>query len=121
MRHKILLLACALIFATAAAAQDAPRNARVFNDATRLAALLHDLQVDVPVTEAMWRTIANEANVLANRIYARTRGDGRTAARDLRMHVREMRAAAMRGNAAEARRHAREALPFAHRVIEWAD
>ena len=63
-----------------------------------------------------WRAVANEANMLANRIHGRTsswRSESRSAARDLRMHVREMRAAALKGDAAGARTHAAEALPFA--------
>ncbi len=120
MRYKIALLALVLI-ATPLFAQAAPRSERVLNDATRLAALLHDVQRDVPVSESLWRTIANEANTLANRIYARTSGSGRTAAKELRMHVREMRKAALAGNAAEARHHANEAMPSLLRVIDWAD
>ena len=119
MRHKIALLALVLI-ATSLFAQAAPRSERVLDDATRLAALLHDVQREVTVSESLWRTIANEANTLANRIYARTRGDGRTAAAEVRTHVRAMRTAALRGNAAEARRHAREAMPALMRVIGWA-
>jgi hypothetical protein len=86
------------------------------------AALLRDVQHDVPVSPAMWRTIANEANTLANRLYARTSrsAKARRAATDLRMHVREMRAAALKGDAAGARRHAGEALPFAYRLIDWS-
>ena len=106
----------------AAKEQARARNERVWNDATRLAALLRDVQVEVTITPAMWRTIANEANTLANRIYGRTAGnaEARRLARDLRMHVREMRKAALNGDATGARRHATEALPFAFRLIDWA-
>lgn len=99
-----------------------PKNERVWNDATRIAGLLHDMQVDVPVSAVMWRTIANEANVLANRLYARTSrsAEARRAATSLRKHVREMRAAALIGDAAAARKHAGEALPFAYRLIDWS-
>lgn len=63
--------------------------------------------------------VANEANVLANRILSnvrttlKRRPDAVRAAQQLRMHVREMNKAAARGNAAGVRRHSREALPFA--------
>lgn len=94
----------------------------VWSDTTRLAALLRDAQTSVRVPEATWRTIGNEANTLANRIYGHTAGSAtaRAAARDLRMHVREMRTAAMKGDAEGARHHASEAMPFAHTLITWA-
>jgi hypothetical protein len=96
----------------------ASRTARVSDDATRLAALLHDLDAhpNVTISETMWRTIANEANTLANRIYANTSGATRTTATELRRHVRSMHTSALRGDAAEARRHAALALPVAHRL-----
>ena len=107
---------------TGAAAKEKAKahNQRVWEDVTRLAGLLRDVQTEVSVSAAAWRTIANEANVLANRIYARaTPQQARAAATELRMHVREMRTAAMRGDAANARRHAAEALPAAYRLIDW--
>lgn len=78
---------------------------------------------EVTVTDTMWRTIANEANTLANRIYGRTARTktARAAATEVRMHVREFRTAALRGDAASARKHASEAMPALYRLIEWAD
>jgi hypothetical protein len=94
-----------------------PKTQRVFDDVTRLQALLIDAtNTKINFSEGTWRTVANEANALANRIYGRTsswRSESRSAARDLRMHVREMRAAALKGDTAGARKHAAEALPFA--------
>lgn len=118
---KVLSIMVVLVLiALPAAAANKPR---VWNDATRLGALLHDVQArNITFSEAVWRTVANEANMLANRIYGNTAGDStaRAAADDLRDHVREMRTAALAGNAAEARRHAALAQPFAHRLIEWS-
>jgi hypothetical protein len=92
---------------------------RVWNEATRLAALLNDAQNDkTTFSDTTWKAVANEANMLANRIYASS--GGRAAARDIRMHVREMRAAALKGDAAGARSHASQALPFVYQIIDWA-
>lgn len=87
-------------------------------DATRLAALLQDTQANVVLTDVTWKTVANEANVLANRLYAGAHGKARTAARDARMHVHEMHTAAMKGDAAGAKSHASQALPFVYQVID---
>ena len=112
----------ALPTAAAVKEQTGARNPRVWLDATRIGALLRDLQTEVTLSPALWRTIGNEANTLANRLYARTsrNAEARRAATSLRVHVRELRAAALRGDAAGARRHAAEALPFAYALIEWS-
>ena len=126
---KLALIALLAAFPLIAQAQEAPikqirraAHERVYNDATRLAALLHDAQSNINYGEATWRAIANEANSLANRIYAGTVGN-RTAhgvAKDIRGHVREMREAALKGDAAGARSHAAQALPFDYKIIDWA-
>lgn len=46
-----------------------------------------------------------------------TSGGTRAAAREARTHVREMRASALKGDAAGARQHAREAMPFVTTVL----
>jgi hypothetical protein len=95
-----------------------PQMQRVMDDVTRLQAILVDSgNTQVTFSAATWRTVANEANALANRVYGRTsswRTESRTAARELRHHVREMRSEALKGNAEGARKHAAEALPFAN-------
>lgn len=94
---------------------------RVTNDVNRLEAILLSVRSDATISADAWRRIGNEANVLAYRIYANTAAtEGRSIAADLRKHVREMRTAAMNGNAAEARAHAAMALPFAYRLDDWA-
>jgi hypothetical protein len=64
--------------------------------------------------------VANEANSLANRIWADAHKlpnrAAAAAASDLRMHVREMHKAAERGDAAGVRLHAGQALTFATRL-----
>jgi hypothetical protein len=116
MRTKILLLfLCALpLFAAP------PAKMRVYNDSTRLASLLQDTQSRASLSPASWKAIANEANALANRIYANARGDARPIARDAREHVRELHHAAVSGDAAGAQSHAGMALPFVYRLIDWS-
>ena len=80
-------------------------------DLSRLEAILLDAQNDkVTISADAWRVSGNEAVTLANRI------KGGSAAKNLRMHVREMRDAALKGDAAGARTHASEALPFAEQL-----
>jgi len=81
------------------------------NDLSRLEAILLDAQNDkVTISSDVWRVSGNEAVTLANRIK-----DG-SAAQNLRMHVRQMRDAAVKGDAAGARSHASQALPYANQL-----
>ena len=103
-------------------ARNTPAAQRVWQDSTRLASMLRDVQYKGDLPAATWRTIATEASSLANRIYGNTASNrqARAAARDLRTHVRAMRTAAMSGDAAGARDHANQALPFVYTLIDWA-
>ena len=93
------------------------KNSAVSSDASRLAAILTDAQnTKVNFSSDAWRVTANEANALANRIYARA--GGRAEARDLRTHVRQMRDAALKGDADGARSHAGMAMPFAYKLVD---
>ncbi len=91
-------------------------------DATRLGTLLEDVQTNATLPAATWTSVSREADALADRIYSKTGGHGKAheAAKDLRTHVREMRAAAKSGDAAGAKTHASEALPFANQIADWA-
>jgi hypothetical protein len=91
---------------------------RVRNDASRLAAILSDAQNKASFPAAAWKVTANEANSLANHIYASS--GGRKEAKELRTHVQQMREAALKGDADGAREHASEALPYAYELIDWA-
>lgn len=86
------------------------------SDLSRLQAILLDAQ-DTKVTFSAdaWRITANEAASLANHIAANSK---QKAARDLRTHVREMRDAALKGDADGARSHAGMALPFANQLAD---
>lgn len=94
----------------------------VWSDATRVAALLSDSQGTVAINAAAWKVVANEANTLSNRLVARTAGNNTAhkAAVEARKHVREMRTAAMAGDAEGAKTHAGMALPFVYQLIEWS-
>lgn len=94
-------------------------GSRLMNDSNRLAAVLADTQAKANVSDAVWKTVGNEANTLASRVYANAKGSStRKAAASVRTHVREMHAAAMKGDAAGARMHAAEALPFVYQIID---
>lgn len=95
---------------------------RVYNDATRLAALLQDAQTTDSVDSNVWKVVANEANSLANKLYGSTSGSSaaRKDATDARTHVRAFRDAALSGDAAGARTHASEAMPYVTKLIDWS-
>jgi len=109
-------------FAQSHAKSSSASKTRVYNDATRLAALLQDAQTTDNVEATSWKVIANEANALANRLYGYTGGSAtaRAAARDARTHVRQFRDAAMNGDAAGARTHATEAMEYVTKLIDWS-
>ena len=100
----------------------ASMKTRVNNDASRLGGLLRDAQTTVSVNADVWKTVANEANSLANRLYGDTSGNAtaRALATKARTHVREFRDAAMAGDAAGARDHASEAMAFVTQLIDWS-
>lgn len=86
------------------------------NDVSRLQAILLDSQNQkVTISADAWKVTANEANALANRIAASSK---KKAARDLQTHIREMRNAALKGDADGARSHAGMALPFANQLSQ---
>jgi hypothetical protein len=117
---RILLILCLCLVPVFAFAQT-HKHAKVWNDATRLAALLSDVQHTGNFEPATWKVVANEANTLANRIYGGASGKtAKATAKDLRTHVRQMRDSAMSGDAAGARQHASEAQPFVYQVIDWS-
>ena len=119
MRKLAAAILIAIVAIPAAAATKTTKaKTRVYNDTTRLAAILSDVQHTANFDSKTWKTTVNEANTLANRVYANT--GGRSQAKELRMHVREMRAAALKEDAAGARQHAREALPFAYELVDWS-
>jgi hypothetical protein len=90
---------------------------KVSSDATRLAAILLDVQNDkVTVSNEALQKTTNEARWLANRIA--TNAGGRKDARELRTHVNQMHDEAMKGNAAGARAHAGMAIKYANKLAD---
>ena len=120
--NRRIAVSILVVLALTAMPAFAQSKTRIHADATSLAATLHDAQTNVNVSAAVWRVVGNEANSLANKLYGATAGNSaaRGLATDIRTHVRMMRQAALAGNAVEARRHAAEAMPFVHRLVEWA-
>jgi phage terminase large subunit-like protein len=85
------------------------------DDVSRLSAILLDSQNQkVTISADAWKVTANEANALANRVAASNKG--KKAARDLQTHIKEMRDAALKGDADGARSHAGMALPFVYQL-----
>ena len=91
-------------------------QSKMANDLSRLSAILLDSQnTKVTISADAWKVTGNEAAALANRIAASSK---QKAARDLQMHVKLMRDAAVSGDAATARSHAAEALPLAYQLTK---
>ena len=105
-------------------AAKAKSKARLHDYAASLGALLADTQGKATLTADAWKKIGNEANALANKTYAAASASGdktaKKAAADARGHVREMREAAMKGDADGAKTHAGMALPFVYTLIDWS-
>ena len=96
----------------------ATSGGHAYDYATRLASLLADTQDKAALSGAAWKSIANEANALANKLYASTSGKWRTDAKEARTHVRLMHEAAMKGDADGAKSHAGMALPYVYKIID---
>jgi hypothetical protein len=99
----------------------AKKFARLDSDVNRLESILATTQ-NVNLPPSSLKSVANEANALANRIWAgvhksfRGQPNAIDAATQLRAHIRLMHKAAASGDAAGVQLHAREALPFAYRL-----
>lgn len=96
--------------------------ATINSQVNRLESILATTQ-DANLPQSSLMRVANEANMLASRIWSGVhrsmrRTDTMTAATQLRMHIREMRKAAASGDVAGVQMHAREALPYAYRIDE---
>ena len=99
--------------------------ARVEPDVNQLEPLLVSVNTTATINTITWMRLSNEANMLANRIYANTRSarastDVITAARELRNRVEMFRGQVRAGDLPGARAHAQEALTLAYRIDQWA-
>ncbi len=96
--------------------------ATIDSQVNRLESILATAQ-DQNLPQSSLMRVANESNMLANRIWSGVRRhlrrtDAMDAATQLRMHIREMHKAAASGDTAGVQLHAREALPYAYRIDE---
>lgn len=106
-------------------AAKAKSKTRVAAAAAGEGSLLDDAQGKAMLSPAAWRIVASEAMTRANKLYAAASASGnataRKAAREARSHVREMRDAAMKGDADGAKAHAGMALPYVVQLLEWSE
>lgn len=95
--------------------------ARIGSDVNRLESILATTQ-NANLPSSSLKSVANEANALANRIWAdvhkslRGQSNAIDAATQLQAHIRMMHKAAASGDTAGVQLHAREALAFAYRL-----
>jgi hypothetical protein len=99
--------------------------ARVNRDVLRLETLLAEVKTSAKLSEKSWKSVANEADMLAARIHANMKSatSEKNALRDaeqLRTHVQRLRTEAYKGDYKSTRRHAARALSVATRLDEWA-
>ena len=101
------------------------KHARVERDVQRLESLLAGLKTSAKLSDKAWKSVANEADLLAGRIYANVKSatsekNAVRTAEQLRTHVQNMKKEAMQGDYRSTRRHAARALNAASRLDEWA-
>jgi hypothetical protein len=99
-------------------------KSKVYQQGTRLAAILQDAQTNAAITDNSWNHIGREANSLANGIIsdlANTFREQHKIALEVHREIFAMRVAAARdGNAEQARAHARKALVPLAKLLEWS-
>jgi hypothetical protein len=99
--------------------------ARVERDLQRLEAILASTKTSAKLSPKTWRSVTDEATVLAGRIHsnvksATTERQALRAADELRDHVKRMKKEADQGDYRNTRRYAARALTAAMRLDEWA-
>ena len=98
--------------------------ARIERDVQRLESLLATMKTSAKISDKSWKSVANEADMLATRIYANVKSataekDPVRTADQLRNHVQNMKKEAYKGDVRKTRRHAARALGAATRLDEW--
>jgi hypothetical protein len=101
------------------------KHARVERDVQRLESLLAGVKTSAKLSDKAWKSVTNEADMLAGRIYANvksatTEKNAVRTAEQLRTHVQNMKKEALQGDYRSTRRHAAKALSAASRLDEWA-
>ena len=99
--------------------------ANVGKDVQRLESLLANMKTSAKISDKSWKSAANEADMLASRIYttvkqSKPEKDALRTAEVLRSHVRNLKKEAFKGDYRKTRRHANRALGAASRLDEWA-
>lgn len=99
--------------------------ARVGRDVQRLESILANVKTSAKLSDKSWKSFANEADMLANRIYANVKSATTEkspihAAEQLRTHVQNMKKEAAKRDYRSTRRHAERALSVAAQLDEWA-
>ena len=99
--------------------------ARIDRDVNQLETVLIGMTGKAKISERAWKSSSNEANTLANRIFASVQSakaeeKAIKAATQLRDRVNRLHKEAHRGDIRDARRYAQEALRYAYRLDEWA-
>ncbi|GAC1394857.1 MAG: hypothetical protein NVSMB68_11130 [Thermoanaerobaculia bacterium] len=99
--------------------------ARVRHDTQRLESLLAEVKTSAKLSDKSWKSVANEADMLAKRIYTNVKSataekNALRAAEELRTHVGNMKKEADQRDYRNTRRHAERALSVAARLDEWA-
>jgi hypothetical protein len=103
----------------------AKQIARVERDVQRLESILAGVKTSAKLSDKSWKQVANEADTLANRIYANVKSATAEkhplrAAEELRTHVKNMKKEVDQKDYRNTRRHAERALNVAARLDEWA-
>lgn len=99
--------------------------ARVEKDVQRLESLLAGAKTSAKLSDKSWKSMANEAEMLAGRIYSNLKSatvekDALRTAEQLRTHVQNMKKEAFKRDYRNTKRHAARALAAASRLDEWA-
>ena len=100
-------------------------QARVERDVQRLESILAGVKTSAKLSDKTWKSVTNEADMLASRIYtnvksATTEAKTVKVAEQLRTHVQNMKKEAHQGDYRSTRRLAAKALSAASRLDEWA-
>lgn len=101
------------------------QSKQIHRDVQKLESLLAGTKTSAKLSDKSWKSLANEADALADRIYVNVKSATSEkhplrAAEDLRSHVAKMKKEAYQGDYRNTRRHAERALSVAYKLDEWA-
>lgn len=101
------------------------QSKQIHRDVQKLESILAGTKTSAKLSDKSWKSLANEADALADRIYVNVKSATSEkhplrAAEDLRNHVAKMKKEAYQGDYRNTRRHAERALSVAYKLDEWA-